>query len=131
MIEKDVVIIGAGPAGMAAAVSAKESGIENLLLIERENKIGGILNQCIHDGFGLHNFRENLTGPEYIERYLSEIKRLNVDVMSNTMVVNLSKDRTLTVSNPNGRFRIKAKSVILAMGCRERTRGAISIPGSR
>ncbi len=131
MIEKDVVIIGAGPAGMAAAVSAKESGIENLLLIERENKIGGILNQCIHDGFGLHNFRESLTGPEYIERYLSEIKRLNVDVMSNTMVVNLSKDRTLTVSNPNGRFRIKAKSVILAMGCRERTRGAISIPGSR
>ncbi len=131
MIEKDVVIIGAGPAGMAAAVSAKESGVKDLLLIERENKIGGILNQCIHDGFGLHNFRESLTGPEYIDRYMQKISQLGIDVMSNTMVVNLNKDKVLTVSNPSGRLRIKAKSIILAMGCRERTRGAISIPGSR
>ncbi len=131
MTEKDIVIIGAGPAGLACATRLKEIGINDVLLIEREKKLGGILNQCIHDGFGLHNFKETLTGPEYIERYLEKLYKLNVEVLSDTMVVNLFPDKSMILTGPWGREKIKAKAVVLAMGCRERTAGAIWLAGTR
>lgn len=129
---RDLIIIGAGPAGLAAACSAYENGVRDILLIERDRALGGILNQCIHNGFGLQRFGEELTGPEYAGRYIEMLKSTSVEVCSDTMVLELKKDRTVcAVNGEKGYFEVRGKVVILAMGCRERTRGAISIPGKR
>jgi NADPH-dependent 2,4-dienoyl-CoA reductase/sulfur reductase-like enzyme len=133
MIKKkvDVAVIGGGPAGLAAAISAKKEGINDLLIIERDEFLGGILNQCIHEGFGLEIFNEALTGPEYIQRFIDEVEELGIPVMLNSMVIELTGDRELIVSNQEGLHFIQAKAVVLSMGCREKTRGMIRIPGER
>lgn len=129
---KELVIIGGGPAGMCAAAAAYENGIKDILILERDEKLGGILQQCIHNGFGLHRFKEELTGPEYAQRCEEKIKEYNIPYKLNTMVLNISKDKVITATNPqDGIFEIKAKAVILAMGCRERPRGALNIVGTR
>ncbi len=129
--EADVVVIGGGPAGMAAAVAAKRGGAARVALIERGEQLGGILNQCIHDGFGTKNMGKALTGPEYAQIYIDQTHAAGVSVHLNTMVLDLNAERTLTVCSRDGVRRIRAKSVVLCMGCRERTRGAIGIPGYR
>ena len=129
---KDLVIIGGGPAGMSAAIAAKENGINDILILERDENLGGILQQCIHNGFGLHKFGEELTGPEYAFKYEEKVKKLGIEVKLNTMVLSISEDKMITATNStDGIFSIKAKAVILAMGCRERSKGALNIAGSR
>ena len=127
-----IVIIGGGPAGLAAAAEAKRAGAEKILILERDDRLGGILNQCIHNGFGLHTFKEELTGPEYAARFIEQVKQLSMEYRLHTMVMDITKERVITaMSSERGIYQIQAKAVILAMGCRERPRGALNIPGYR
>ena len=128
----DLVIIGGGPAGLAAAIEARRHGVEDLLILERDSELGGILNQCIHNGFGLHTFQEELTGPEYAARYIAQARALGIPYKLDTMVLDLAADKTVTAMNrTDGLFQLHPKAVVLAMGCRERPRGALNIPGCR
>ncbi len=128
----DLIVVGGGPAGIAAALAAHQNNIKNILIIERDCELGGILNQCIHNGFGLHHFKKELTGPEYSNLIIQELLKTNVEFLTNTMVLKIEPNRTVhAINSNNGHMKINAKAVVLAMGCRERTRGAIRIHGSR
>lgn len=128
----DLVIIGGGPAGMSAAVAAYESGIRDIVILERDAHLGGILQQCIHNGFGLHKFNEELTGPEYAKKYADKVLEYKIPVMTNTMVLDITEDKIITATNStDGIFTIRARAIILAMGCRERSKGALNIAGTR
>ena len=132
MQQHDIVIVGGGPAGLAAAVAARKAGVQDILILERDGHLGGILNQCIHNGFGLHTFKEELTGPEYAARFIEQAMAENIPCKLNTMVMDISPDKVVTAMNrEDGLFEIKARAVVLCMGCRERPRGALNIPGYR
>ena len=131
MIKHDIVIIGGGPAGMAAAVAAYDNGVQDVVIIDREEKLGGILKQCIHNGFGLHKLGKELTGPEYAAHYEKAVDDRGIKVFYETMVTDISEDRIVTAQSTEGILKIEAKAVVLAMGCRERSRGALNIPGTR
>ena len=127
MQKHDIAVIGGGPAGMAAAIAAFDAGTKDVVILDREAKLGGILNQCIHNGFGLHKLGEELTGPEYAARYAKEVAKRGIRVYDETTALSVSADKTVVAQNKNGILQIQAKAVILAMGCRERSRGALNI----
>ena len=128
----DVIVVGGGPAGLAAAVEASKNGADKILVVERDQELGGILNQCIHNGFGLHYFKEELTGPEYANKFIEMLAETNIEVMLDTMVLDVDEEKKCVhaMNKKNGYMVLEGKALILNMGCRERTRGAIAIPGS-
>jgi len=130
-VKKEVVIIGGGPAGLAAAVKLRERGIRELVILEREENLGGILHQCIHDGFGLTRFGESLSGPEYAKRFIDRVRDLGIPYVTEASVIGLGADKRVTAATRNGLIEYEADAVVLAMGCRERTRGALAMPGER